>query len=246
MHEWALATVSPRAPEVLRAEVSVAEPEAVRWAGRHGYVETARSWESRLDVSHARLHALDDGGQRAQAAGVVVVSLAAVARGATPAEVDAIERQLFSLNVEATADIPTVDPIVHPDFEAWRTTVLRLPGFVDGAIFLAQVDGQVVGTAQLEVRARTPGVLHQGFLGVRRAWRGRGVAQLLKCETVREARRRGAHEIRTFNNDRNHVMMRINERVGFVRQPATIDRVRHVRPYVPTPQSGTSADTHDA
>ena len=147
---------------------------------------------------------------------------------AHPTARDAIEAALFDLDVEATADIPSVAPIVHPPFEEWRAGVLRVPGFVEGEVLVAMAGDAMVGVAYLEARASTPGVLHQGFLGVRRAWRGHGVAQLLKRATVEAAVARGVGELRTFNDAGNAAMVHINDVVGFVQATAWITLVRAV------------------
>jgi RimJ/RimL family protein N-acetyltransferase len=44
----------------------------------------------------------------------------------------------------------------------------------------------------------------------------------LKLHTVRYARDHGYREIRTANDIRNRPMLRINEALGFVKQPAWI------------------------
>ena len=155
-----------------------------------------------------------------------VVDLDARDVGAQPTARDAIEAALFDLDVEATADIPSVAPIVHPPFEEWRAGVLRVPGFVEGEVLVAMAGDAMVGVAYLEARASTPGVLHQGFLGVRRAWRGHGVAQLLKRATVEVAAARGVSELRTFNDAGNAAMVHINDVVGFTRATAWITLVR--------------------
>ncbi len=68
-----------------------------------------------------------------------------------------------------------------------------------------------------------PGVLFQGFTGILREYRGKGVAMALKMLTVKYARTHEYREIRTGNNTRNRPMLRINEAMGFVKQPVWIE-----------------------
>ena len=244
LHDWAIASLDRRAAVSVRVEVPETDAASQTWVQRRGYVEVGRAWEGRLRVAQAHVDALAPGCARAVAAGVRVTTLAALVAEAVPPfppteggrggivprspleARDTIEAALFDLDVEATADIPSVDPIVHPPFEAWRASVLRVPGFVEGAVLLAMAGDALVGVAYLEARASTPGVLHQGFLGVRRAWRGCGVAQLLKRATVEVAAARGVSEVRTFNDAGNAAMVHINDVVGFTRATAWITLVR--------------------
>ncbi|HEU5317585.1 MAG TPA: GNAT family N-acetyltransferase, partial [Chloroflexota bacterium] len=53
-------------------------------------------------------------------------------------------------------------------------------------------------------------------------YRGKGIAMALKVRGVRYAREHGYREIRTNNDTANRPMLRINEAMGFVKQPAWI------------------------
>lgn len=229
LHGWVIASLRHREAESVRSEVPGSDAASVRWAHRLGYTEVGRAWEARLDVAKADARRLDAGAARASAAGVQVTTLATLLDGADAATTDALEAELFDLDVEATADIPTVDPIVHPPFEPWRASVPRMPGFVRGAVIVALAHGAMVGVAYLEARDATPDVLHQGFLGVRRAWRGRGVAQLLKRATIDVAAARSIREIRTFNDATNAAMVHVNDAAGFVRAQTWVTLARPLR-----------------
>ena len=229
LHGWVVASLSQRTADSVRGEVPGTDTASVRWAHRLGYREVGRAWEARLDVAEADTRGLDAGAARATAAGVQITTFAALHDGAGANATDALEAELFDLDVEATADIPTVDPIVHPPFDAWRNSVPRMPGFVRGAVIVAMAHGAMVGVAYLEARDATPDVLHQGFLGVRRAWRGRGVAQLLKRATIEVAAARRIREIRTFNDATNAAMVHVNDAAGFMRAEAWVTLARPIR-----------------
>lgn len=80
-----------------------------------------------------------------------------------------------------------------------------------------------VGMSAMHRPLAEPGIIHQGLTGVLCEDRGRGIAMALKLQTVRYARDHGYREIRTWNDARNRAMLRINEAMGFVKQPASVN-----------------------
>ena len=69
--------------------------------------------------------------------------------------------------------------------------------------------------------------LETGLTGVRRAYRRQGIALALKLRAIAVAQDHGAPTIKTWNATVNTGMLAINERLGFVRQPAWITAALH-------------------
>ncbi len=65
-----------------------------------------------------------------------------------------------------------------------------------------------------------PGHLLQAFTGVRREYRGRGIAMALKRKVLGYGKGRGCTWIKTWNASTNWPILALNERLGFRRQPA--------------------------
>ena len=83
--------------------------------------------------------------------------------------------------------------------------------------------GEWVGLTELYQPALAmPGTLRQGLTGVRRAWRGKGVAWALKLAAAARAKEQGWQRILTGNHVNNREMLGINEAMGFVKQPARV------------------------
>jgi GNAT superfamily N-acetyltransferase len=100
-------------------------------------------------------------------------------------------------------------------------TLRSNPKILPDAYFVAVHDGEYVGQSVLWANRADAG-LDTGLTGVRRAYRRRGVALALKLRGIDYARRHGHPLIRTGNDSHNLPMLSINERLGFVKQPAWI------------------------
>ena len=81
---------------------------------------------------------------------------------------------------------------------------------------------EVVGYSSLLALAGQPGTLENQLTGVKRAWRGRGIALALKREQARLAHEAGFERISTYNDEVNAPMRAVNTRLGFVPQPPSI------------------------
>ena len=71
--------------------------------------------------------------------------------------------------------------------------------------------------------------MFNAFNGVRREYRGRGIALALKLLAIDFCRRSGAARIRTNNDSENAPMLAINRRLGYVPEPGWYVLRREVR-----------------
>ena len=200
---------------MLRTWMRETMTETAAWLARRGFRELMRGWESRLDLGSfdpARFGNHSDPPQR-----VEIVTLAEeLARDS-----DAI-RVLYELDCAISPDEPRIDPFTPPDFAMYRDWVLNSPGSMPEAIFIAKDGDRYVGLTELFRNEALPDTLQTGFTGIRREYRGRGIALALKLRALRWAKPRGYREVRTWNSTLNAPMLGINVRLGFVKQPAWI------------------------
>ena len=77
-------------------------------------------------------------------------------------------------------------------------------------------------------------------MGVRRAWRGRGVAGALKRTQINWAKANGFRQLKTVNEERNEPVQRLNRRHGYRPEPGLIT-VRGPLSVVSSVVSGMSA-----
>jgi GNAT superfamily N-acetyltransferase len=131
-------------------------------------------------------------------------------------------RAVYDLFLACSRDIPEIDPVTDVSFAHFVAQEIEDPSALPDGYLLAVDGGHYVGLSNLLASAEEPGVLYQGLTGVLPEYRGRGIATALKLLTVAYARDRGDREIRTWNNTRNRPMLRINEAMGFVKEPVWI------------------------
>jgi len=172
------------------------------FAHRFGFVETGRQVEQvRAVASDEPWPATPDG---------VEVT--------TVAEQPALLRRLYhELALQAFEDIPTPRRVeITP--EQWDSEWLTWPE----ATFVALADGEIVGMAGLLHDLDRPERAENALTAVRRDWRGRGLARLLKESAIAWAAAHGIREIYTWTQTGNEGMQAVNERLGYVSRDISI------------------------
>ena len=189
------------------------------WLTGRGWREHERMWLSWLDLSTFEPEKFRVKLSRSRAAGIEVRTLAGLGWD----DSEAMQRRLYGLTIELLSDVPTTDPISPWPFEVWRERVLGHPDFTPDGPLIAVHGPDWMGLTELYLpRPEAPGTLHQGLTGVRRAWRGRGVAWALKLAAAERARAQGWQSVRTGNHTVNREMLGINAEMGFGRGPARV------------------------
>jgi GNAT superfamily N-acetyltransferase len=110
---------------------------------------------------------------------------------------------------EVLADFAVFSPL-EISAEQWTTSWYGDP------MFLALYDEEVVGCAGLNRDPDRPERAENALTGVRRSWRGRGIASYLKRRTLHWAALNGLEEIYTWTQAGNSAMVRLNEHLGYV------------------------------
>jgi GNAT superfamily N-acetyltransferase len=192
--------------DAVEGHVEEDDAESLAWAGRRGFVEIARESWLTLDLGAVAPPALDP------PAGVEVVTLAA--------HPDLL-RAVYEVASEAYPDIPGHEGDMEP-FDEWVAADMSGPNDDPEGVFLALAGGEVVGYAKFHLPQARPGVAVHDVTGVRRAWRGRGIAGALKRAQLAWAKERGYERLETWNEERNAPIRRLNERLGFRLAPGRV------------------------
>jgi mycothiol synthase len=172
----------------------LSEP-GIAFAAAHGFVEVDREVELRRRIGDER--------EPDPLPGIAVSSLAE--------RPDLLEAAYDAVAIEAYADLP-----LPGSYEVTREKWLEEEGAgVPEASFVALgTDGSVVGYAGMQ-----PDGEH-GLTAVRRSHRRRGIAIHLKRRQLAWAASAGIPELVTWTQGRNSAMQLLNERLGYVAEPA--------------------------
>ena len=203
LSEWARA----RELEELEGAVKQGEDESLRWVERRGFAETARESMLTLELAAIEAPAVDPPN------GVEIVSWAG-----RPELVDG----MYEVAREAYPDIPGNQDDAMESFEEWLTHDMTGPGDLPEATFVALAVDEVVGFAKFSLTRAQPTIAWHDVTGVKRAWRGRGIAGALKRAEIASAKEQGYERLQTMNEERNAPIRKLNERYGYRLAPSRI------------------------
>lgn len=209
--------------KVIRAFASAREdyPRSLAFLQKNGFAETRRTWESRLAVQTLDLKKFSHYLGKFASHGLTLSSLA----DERQRDPDCL-RKLHELFVTIMEDVPHPDQYTPVDFEHFLRYNVEHPDAIAEGYLIAKDGEKYIGLSNLRLSKDEPKDLYQGLTGVRREYRGKGVAMALKLKTIEYARAHGYDVIKTWNDSTNEGMLAINVKLGFVRQPAWITFVK--------------------
>jgi GNAT superfamily N-acetyltransferase len=194
--EWTRA----RGLEILHVPLEEDDPESLAYAQRRGFVEKERYSRMLLDLTSTEEPEADS------PAGVEIV---------TWAERPELARGIYEVAMEAYEDVPGAENEEMEPFEDWLAHDMQGSGDRLDATFVALAGDQVVGYAKFSLTNARPKVAFHDMTGVRRTWRGRGIAGALKRTQIAWAMRAGFEELETSNEERNEPIRRLNAQLGY-------------------------------
>ena len=191
----------------LMGPVKEVDSESLRWTERRGFVEVGRN--SRLVLDLASVEA------------PVVVAPTGI-EISTWAERPGVEQGMYAVAREAYPDVPGEEDAEVATFEEWLSMDMQGAGDRPEATFVALAGDEVVAYAKLSLSLARPTVAMHDMTGVRRAWRGRGIAGALKAAEIAWAKASGYERLETQNEERNEPIRRLNQRHGYVVEPGSV------------------------
>jgi mycothiol synthase len=194
--EWARG----RGIERLETRVADDDPESLAFAQKRGFVEERREKGVALDLTTIEPPTV------MPPSGVEIVAWA---------ERPELAGGMYEVMLDAAPDVPGYEEERPEPYDDWLAHEMQGPGDKPEATFIAVAGDEVVGYAKFSLTTAQPSVAHHDFTGVKRAWRGRGVARALKAAQIVWAKANGYEELRTTNDERNAPIRRINAEFGY-------------------------------
>jgi len=183
--------------------VTADDEGALAFAQHFGFEEVGREVEQVRSVA-------GDEPWPAALDGISVISLAG--------QPELVRRLYDELALQAFEDMPTPRKVeITP--EQWESEWVTWP---EGT-FAAFAGDELVGMATLGRDVDQPERAENGLTAVRRDFRGRGIARVLKETTIAWASDRGLREIYTWTQTGNENMRAVNEKLGYVTRTVAIN-----------------------
>ncbi len=191
----------------LEGPVQEGDAGSISWAGRRGYAEVGRDSHLVLDLTTIEPPEPDP------PPGIEIV---------TWAERPELAAGLYEVAREATPDIPGAEEDELGSLEEWLERDMGGAGDDPRAVFVALAGDEVTGFAKFALSSGDRERAYPDLTGVRRAWRGRGIAAALKRTQIAWAKNEGFTSLQTSNEARNEPIRRLNERHGYKVEPGRV------------------------
>lgn len=198
--QWA----AERGHDEFEAWIQDEHPEGREFAENRGYREIGREDRLVLELASAAPAVAES------PEGIEIV---------TSAEHPELIDRVYEVACESYPDIPGEEDVEMPSFDDWLAKDMSGPGDWPEAVFVALAGEEVVGYSKLSLTKAQPETAHHDMTGVKRAWRGRGIAGALKTAQIQWAKRAGYTRLVTRNEERNVAIQRLNRRLGYRSAP---------------------------
>lgn len=211
MYRDALQIARGHGAALLETYVRETDTAALRFAGKRGFKIIHHGFESTLDLTDFDEHRFDGLLRRLRAEGFRFFSLAEAGVN------DENKHRLYEVNRLSALDNPGNDG-EFPDFYAFSKNVFDASWFRADTQLLAAHEDHWAGLSAIGIYP-ADGHAYNAFTGVLREFRGRGLAQALKLQTILLAKREGMRYIRTNNDSNNAPMLAVNRKLGYKPEP---------------------------
>lgn len=187
----------------LNTEVRDSDERSQTFAAQSGFVLERHLFESVLDPKSVKLERFNDRLREVERNGIVIRPMSELE------EPDKLER-VYAVYKESVLDIPGYRGDCL-DFNEWRKWTIEIDGANCELLLVATRGGEYAGTAQL-LDNGADGMYHE-YTGVRKEYRGQGIALALKIACIALAAARNTACLRTNNDSMNGPMFHINRDV---------------------------------
>jgi len=212
LYDRLVSALAPLKPQKLRADAYGNLPAGIQFLEQRGFREVFRETPMHLLVSSfdATPYTGLEEGLRVQ--GIEIRTLRDLEGDRDR------DRQVYDLYWEVAEDVPREGELNVMPFGEWAKWTLRDPLVPHDGYYIAVCGDEYVGIAEFGTKPGSD-VLQGGLVGVKRAFRRRGVALAMHVRALAYARAHGYARIVSSTAAVNVGMRSLYERLCFVRQP---------------------------
>ena len=211
MFEEALRVAREQGATYLESSVLETDPTSLHFSQKRGFKIKHHAFASTLDLTSFDEHRFDDLLARVHTDGFRFFSLAEAGLS------EENKHKLYEVNRASALDNPGNGGI-FPDFYAFSKNVFDASWFRADTQIIAAYADHWAGLSAIGIYKEDENA-YNAFTGVLREYRGRGLAQALKLQTILLAKREGIRYIRTNNDSKNAPMLAINRKLGYKPEP---------------------------
>jgi len=214
LYQAILDHLDPLAPQLLCADVWHAHPRTARFLGDRGFVETWRRSDLCLAVADFDATPYMGLEEKLRVQGITIRTYASLA------DDPACLTKLYELDWALWQDIPYFgQTVVKRSLEQFANAEVHHPKFIADACFIAVKGDEFIGYSNLSATDEGFGIETTGVL---RAYRGQGVATLLKVYGIQYTQAHGNGRLSTVNDAINTAVLALNQKLGFVQEGAML------------------------
>ncbi|MFW6040313.1 MAG: GNAT family N-acetyltransferase [Thermoplasmatota archaeon] len=189
---------------------------AIRFIKDRDFKETMKMWEAELKVNEFDFDEYSGLQGKLSEEGIVLTSLAELEMNENN------KKKLYELNEDIMEDVPMPDEYTRTDYERFIKRTFDHPEFFPEGYIIATKDDDFIGLSRHWLKDEE-NALFTGLTGVRRGYRGKGIATAMKVEAIKTAKENDIKKIKTMNETGNEDILHINKKMGFEIKPAWID-----------------------
>ena len=205
-------------PKPVRLIIGCREDKAERLAflEEQGYTVEMRYQDSALDVTTFDPAPFLDKVRQVESLGIEILSLPEL-----KTRFDDWMERIYEMDMEILPDEPSTGEFAPEPIEEYAKMFTH-PAFLPEGWLVAVAGDTCVGSSSVWDNKADPKKLYNGFTGVLRSHRRRGVTTALKLAVIEYVRQRGATHILS-DNEENNPMYQINVALGFRPKPGWLE-----------------------
>jgi len=207
----------PFDPIALRTTVKEDQPHGIRFLEKRGFREVIRDIPSELDVQSFDLTRFEGLEDRFQDSGIVI-------KNAIELENDPDrDQKLYELDWELSMSVPgdLAAGMGRRGLDKYVEYALTGSSAILEGFSVTVKGDEYIGLSHILVSKK--GIaLYQGLTGVKPEYRHLGIGLAMKVRGIKYAKAHGYATLLSENDAKNIPMLKMNERLGFVRKPDSI------------------------